>query len=220
MPLHLRADIHWCDCGGRAVFLDTIGDRYFCLPQSANDAFLRLAASRPAPGDAARLRSLVENEILVESVAPRLVGQPPAIAAPMHDLGDCRNGGLMLATLALLAAEVRAARALRRRPFHHVLAAARERALQRPSPSPGTARSIERIAAAARALAFITGRHDRCLVRALAAHAMCKRSGSEASLVLGVIAHPFTAHCWVQAGNAVVVGGYEQARLYTPILVI
>jgi hypothetical protein len=35
-----------------------------------------------------------------------------------------------------------------------------------------------------------------------------------------VIAHPFAAHCWVQLGDAVLIGGYEQARLYTPILVI
>jgi hypothetical protein len=41
-----------------------------------------------------------------------------------------------------------------------------------------------------------------------------------AKLVLGVVAHPFTAHCWVQLGTAVLVGGFEQARLYTPILVV
>ena len=54
----------------------------------------------------------------------------------------------------------------------------------------------------------------------LAFHSSCRKRGLETKLVLGVIAHPFTAHCWVQLGTAVLVGGYEQARLYTPILVL
>ena len=46
--------------------------------------------------------------------------------------------------------------------------------------------------------------------RALAVHAICKRSGIDAKLVFGVIGQPFEAHCWVQRGSTVVVGGFEQ----------
>ena len=37
MPLQLRGNVHWCDSGGRAVFLDVEADRYFCLPAAANE---------------------------------------------------------------------------------------------------------------------------------------------------------------------------------------
>jgi hypothetical protein len=220
MPLQLRDDVHWCDSGGRAVFLDTLADRYFCLPQSANEAFLRLAAARPLPGDTARLGCLVETKILVETDPPSSIPQPALIDTPTHDLIEARLGRPSLSFLTMFVAEVRAGRALRSRPFREILAAAREQPRRRRPPPLKAARSIEKIASAAAALSFVTGGHDRCLVRALAVHAMCKHRGLKAELVFGVIAHPFSAHCWVQAGSAVVVGGYEHARLYTPVLVI
>lgn len=218
MPLQLRADVHWCECDGRAVFIDTLADRYFCLPELANDAFLRLAAAQPLPGDAARLRSLVESEILLETEAPAPIPPPPPIDTPTHDIIDRHNPKSWLAILSMFVAEIRAARVLRKRPFHEILESARRQPLGRRPPKP--ARTIEAIASAAAALSFITGSHDRCLVRALAVQALCKASGSKSNLVFGVVAHPFTAHCWVQVGSAVIVGEYEHARLYTPILVI
>ena len=173
------------------------------------------------PGDSARLHSLVDSEILIEADAPASMRQPPLVETPTHDLIECRQGRMSLAIFTMFVAEMRAARVLRKRPFHEVLAAAaRERRPRRHAPFLAPAWSIETSASAAAALSFITGSHDRCLVRALAAHRMCKHSGSKANLVFGVIAHPFTAHCWVQVGSAVVVGGYEHTRLYTPILVV
>jgi transglutaminase superfamily protein len=81
-------------------------------------------------------------------------------------------------------------------------------------------RAAQALVSAASATAFLLRSHDRCMVRGLAFHASCRKTGLNTKLVLGVIAHPFTAHCWVQLGNVVLVGGYEQARLYTPILVL
>ena len=80
--------------------------------------------------------------------------------------------------------------------------------------------SLGAIVTAANAVALLTRVHNRCLVRALAVHAMCKKRGIRPKLVFGVIAHPFAAHCWVQLDSAVLVGGFEQARLHTPILVV
>jgi hypothetical protein len=220
MSLQLRPDVYWCVCGGRAVFLDTRGDRYFCLPQSDNDAFLRVAASQQLPSDAAQLRSLVESKVLIEIGALQSFRQPPMIKMPTHDVIEYSRRSISPAMLPMFLAEIRTATELRRRPLHELLTAAREQPLQTRRSSSEPVRATEKIASAAAALSFITGRHDRCLVRALAVHALCKRNGSKANLVFGVIAHPFTAHCWVQLGRAVVVGGYEHARLYTPILVI
>lgn len=218
MPLQLRADVHWCECGGRAVFLDTLADRYFCLSELANDAFLRLAVAQPLPGDGRRLRSLMESEILLDTEAPAPIRPPPLIDTPTHDVTGRHNRKSWLAILSMFVAEIRAARALRRRPFHEILESARRQPLGRRPPE--LAQTIEAIASAAAALSFITGSHDRCLIRALAVQTLCRASGSKSNLVFGVVAHPFTAHCWVQIGSAVVVGEYEHARLYTPILVI
>jgi hypothetical protein len=221
MLLRLRDNLHWCNCDGRAVFLDTRADRYFCLPQAANGAFLRLAARDIQPGDGERLQLLVERDMLIEAGPDARIEPPALIEPPTHDLLEetmpCADPVSILRALLL---ELRAASALRRKPFHQVVEAARHGRPGNRRIAGDPDRSIQEIVSAATALSFITRSHDRCLVRALAVHSACRSIGSKPKLVFGVIAHPFTAHCWVQLGSAVLVGGYEQARLYTPILVL
>lgn len=221
MSLDLRRDVHWCNCDGRAVFLDTKADRYFCLPKAANDVFLRLAFQETLPGDAERLQPLVARGVLVEAGAGARIRPPVAIEPPTCDVVDAQTPrAALLRMLTALACEASAAWALRTKCFGELIDSVRRsvpHAARKEQPSP---RTITQIAAASAAVALLTRSHDRCLVRALAVHSMCIKSGVSAKLVFGVIAHPFTAHCWVQLGSAVIVGGYEQARLYTPILVI
>lgn len=221
MSLQLRDNLHWCDCDGRAVFLDTLADVYFCLSQAANDAFLRAAAHATRPGDTERLHVLVARGMLIEAGEAAVIQPPPLIDAPTHDLleGSVARASL-LHLFRALASELRAAWMLRTRPFHAVIEGARHRRPGKESSELNPARPVQEIAAAAATIAFMTRSHDRCLVRALAVHSICRKSGFRAKLVFGVIAHPFTAHCWVQLGSRVLVGGYEQARLYTPILVL
>jgi hypothetical protein len=61
---------------------------------------------------------------------------------------------------------------------------------------------------------------DRCLVRALALHHLCWRRGIRAVLVFGVRMNPFRAHCWVQLADRILIGEFEQVRLFTPIAVL
>lgn len=70
------------------------------------------------------------------------------------------------------------------------------------------------------AVSLVLRAADRCLVRALAVHSICRRHAIPAKLVLGVRMNPFGAHSWVQYNRAVLVGDVEQVRLYTPILVV
>lgn len=218
MSLQLRDNLHWCDCAGRVVFLDTRADRYFCLPRTANDAFLRTAARNSQPGDVAQLQMLLKHGMLIDGDASAYIRPPPQIEEPTRDFleepAPCASRTLILQAFL---AELRAAWLLRRKCFHTAIEAAR---LGTPARAMGRTWSPQQISAAAAALSFITRSHDRCLVRALAVHSMCKKTATVPKLVLGVVAHPFTAHCWVQLGSAVLVGGYEQARLYTPILVL
>lgn len=221
MSLELRDKIHWCNCAGRAVFLDRKADRYFCLPHGANDAFLRLASKTSRAGDAEWVEPLVARGVLVEGTGGAGIQPPATIEPPAFDvLGSQPPRAALFPLIRAGACEAAAACALRTRGFDQLIEA-RQRssssgAMQKPAPH----RAIAQIAASSAVISILTRRHDRCLVRALAVHSMCIKRSVDAKLVFGVIAHPFTAHCWVQYGRAVLVGGYEQARLYTPILVI
>lgn len=219
MPFRLRDRIHWCDCLGRAIFLDAAQDRYFCLSATTNAAFLRLAAGNSEPGDSAALRSLVERNILIEEQFGAAGLPSAAIDEPAGDFPTHPDGRASLPEiLRALAAEVRAAWLLRR-PIGQAIDAA-ARAHHRRRSSTNVERTIASIVMGSGAAAYLTRTHDRCLVRAFAVHAACKRKGIAAKLVFGVVANPFAAHCWVQLGPAVLVGGFEQARLYTPVLVV
>ena len=221
MPWKLAANVHWCNCNGRAVFLDVRADRYFCLPLAINTAFLNLVANTMQAGDHEQLAPLRERGLLVDAPDGEPMHLPPHLDAPQSDFArDASSRAGLLGITRSIIAELRTAYLLRRKTFAHVVERARTVRRSPGLPQGVDRRSIERLVAAANAAAFFLRSHDRCLVRGLAFHACCRRRGVEAKLVLGVVAHPFTAHCWVQFGSRVLIGGYEQARLYTPILVL
>jgi hypothetical protein len=221
MRLRLRHDVHWCESAGRIILLDVTADRYFCLPSEARPAFLALAAGKAGSEDAAALGMLTRRGLLVESASPGPFLQPARVDRPSRDLLDYpAPRSSAVAMLGALGQELRAAWQLRTRPFSEVIALARHRGAGGRAPPADEGPALRSIASAADSIAFVTRSHNRCLVRGLGVHSACRARGIRAKLVLGVIAHPFAAHCWVQLGDVVIVGGYEQARLYTPILVI
>jgi hypothetical protein len=221
MSLTLREQLYWCDCAGRAVFLDARAGRYFCLAGATNDAFLRLASGPMETGDCDLLSKLIDRGLLVTdsdgaSMISKFVSRPafadlPAIRASRPSL---------ILLLRALAAELRAGRQVRKLPFIQILEDAAAAGPARVCPPADLEACAQGIAAAAASLAFFTGATDRCLVRALAVFSACRRSGLRPSLVFGVRIDPFAAHSWVQIGGDVVVGEYEKVRLYTPILVL
>jgi transglutaminase superfamily protein len=221
MPLQLRCDVHWCNSGGRVVFLDVEADRYFCLPAAANEAFLRLAAGRSQHGDPERLRMLTSRGILVEDGTSATIRQPPLIELPVRDFADERTSSSdLFAMIRQLVSEMAAVRLLRTASFSKAVEAIERKELRDQRAPRDRDNVLQAIAGAARTASYVMRMHNRCLVRAFAVHSICARRGIRPKLVFGVIAHPFAAHCWVQLGNAVLVGGFEQARLYTPILVV
>ena len=221
MPLRLRDNLHWCESAGRIILLDVTADRYFCVPSQAKPAFLALAAGTAGSYDAASLAVLTQRGLLEESGSREIFPQPALVDRPTRDFLDYpAPRASAVSIVRALAWEHRAAWQLKARPFSEVIALARERGAKGREELANSGPTIRSIAAAADAIAFVTRSHNRCLVRGLAVHAACRARGIRAKLILGVIAHPFAAHCWVQLGNTVLVGGYEQARLHTPILVI
>lgn len=221
MLLRLRSNLYWCQCAGRVVILDVEADRYFGLSAGVKEAFLALAAGQSEPPDSAPLSSLVEEGLLLPGEAQEAFPQPVEIEAPARDYSDhAVPRSRIVPVLRALAWECRLAWQLRVQPFSAVMARAQRRALEARGSFRASQSAVQGISDAADAIGFLTRAHDRCLVRGLGAHAACCASGIPVKLVIGIIAHPFAAHCWVQLDDAVIVGGYEQARLYTPILVI
>ena len=219
MALQLRDQLSFCDCDGRLVFLDIAADRYFCLGPALETSFRSWAASPAVDADHRDFSLLRERGLLVRAQEGVLDARAASLPRATQDLCTERSPrprDVAEALLAEFAASVR----LRTRPIAKAL----------PRPDTGTAPAelaayvvslrAEQIAAAFARSALILGSSGRCLVRAIAAKSVCRRSGLVVDLVLGVRLNPFGAHAWVQHGNSVLVGDYEEARQFTPILSI
>lgn len=218
MTLRLREDLHWCVSGGRVVLLDLLADRYFCVPAGVDDAFLRAVRGVATEPDRDRLVELIDRGLLLDGCGgsapeagpaiPRVEGELFEDALPRAKAGDI---------LTVMVLQAVAAWQLRRQPLSAVardMARRGEAAKRRPPPDQERLRAI---AAAFAAGSLVFREADRCLPRALAAHAACCREGIAASVVLGVQLDPFRAHAWAQIGARVLIGDYEQVRLFTPI---
>ena len=218
MSLRLRDNLHWCVCGGRVIFLDLEADRYCCLPSPAEAAFIRLAGGEAQPGDRERVCSLVARGMLIDDPASIGLGPAGHIPRPTGDLlEEPFPSPHFPDVLRAVASEVRWTWALRVKPLAKIAQEIEACAYQRGHPSPVADARLRRIVSASAAAGLILRAADRCLVRALSLHATCRRHGIYPHLVFGVRVNPFRAHCWVQLGDRVLIGDFEQVRLFTPI---
>lgn len=221
MTFRLRDNLYWCNCGGQVVFLDVEADRYFALSDIAGQAFLSVAEDGTQADNETLLGSLISRGLLVDDPDRRGVRPPQAIRAATGDLLLEQHPGAALPDIVrAFASEFRAALLLWRKPLHQVLHALAPKPTGMPRRVRNLDRLVQRIASASIAVSFVLRATDRCLVRALAVQSCCQRLGIESKLVFGVRMRPFGAHCWVQLQQHVLVGDFEQVRLYTPILVL
>jgi len=215
----LSEDLSWCVCAGRAVFLDMPRNCYFCLADADDAAFRRWAAGEPVEPVPAALQRLVERGVLVRS--EKTAGTLPAYVEPAtRDLAvEGAGGARMSAALRAALDQMRIQWMLRRHPIAAIVR--RHHGPVAGWSGPGEALAeARRIAGVLATTALLLGKADRCLPRALVARALCARRGLASMLVFGVRMEPFAAHCWVQWGDAVIVGDLEQSRMFTPILAL
>ena len=90
------------------------------------------------------------------------------------------------------------------------------------SRSEGPDREAMHVAAACylRLRPFASTAHDRCLNDSLTLVIFLAGQGLFPQWVIGVRAHPFGAHAWVQSGGVVLNDLHERVRRYRPILVV
>lgn len=209
----LRDGVRFCICSERAVFLDLPADRYFCLPTSVDQAFMRWLGGQADTQTS--LDGLVELGVLVEAEDLPAAAQPAHTPRPARDLNGETSTNLFWILWAACE-QLLARRRLRRSPFGTLMLALEGLA----SRSPGVERRAHACVAAAFAGSrLLLHRHDNCLSHSLAFHRACRRLRIDASFVIGVRLDPFSAHCWVQCGDLVLNDSVERVRHYTPIVV-
>lgn len=217
--MRLRDGLSWCLCNGRPVFLDAERDRYFCLSAEAEAAFHQWCDEGAACCRAALSRLCATNLLVAGDAGPddaRL-----AIAPAARDFAAEESVPARLRDVAeAVVAQIWTIAKLRRTALSTLLAERGRPTLAVSVHAPEFEGPARRVAAAFTAAGMVMRVADRCLPRALAAHAMCGRRGIPAQLVFGVRIAPFHAHCWVQSGDGVIVGDLEQVRLFTPIRVV
>lgn len=220
MTYRLCDDLSFCRADDGLIFLDVGHDRYFRLPPRLEHAFITYLE-----GDAASdIAALVERQILTDA-APRS-SHSAAAAVPMPVRSAIERYApprrpRILTTLEVLAIVGTARRQMKQRPLKDVLAAltvARRRTQSQPAED-DEARLIEAIDEFQRARPYVPI-EPVCLLDSIALTRFLAQRGLYVHIVFGVAAEPFSAHCWVQAGDMVLNDTVGHATSYTQIRVI
>lgn len=221
MHYRLRDQLSACVVGGQAIFLDVDADRYFRLPDALERAFLAYAAS---PLEAP-VFPLVEHGILVPAAPEADTDQermPPPLRSAL-EMPDQHSGCGVAAVAEVLATLWQCRRALRTQRFARVLAQ---------TSSDRERRCRARLPHAPREQALLNAvrrfRHARpyipiapcCLPDSLALTRFLARRALHSRIVIGVAGEPFSAHCWVQAGDLVLNETVGCASAHTVIRVV
>jgi hypothetical protein len=221
MRYRLRDQLSACVIGAHAVFLDIDADRYFRLPEALERAFLAYSA-KPLEAPASQL---LEHGILVPAGpendhAPEHMDLPLRSALEMPDHG---SGCAFVAVPEVLTTLQGCRSALRTRAFAQVLALAGDyRDGHCPASLPGAA-SERALLHAARL--FLRARRyipiaPCCLPDSLALTRFLARRRLHSHIVIGVAGEPFSAHCWVQAGDLALNETVGRAWAHTIIRVL
>ncbi|ASR45178.1 hypothetical protein BEN78_15170 [Xanthomonas citri pv. mangiferaeindicae] len=226
MPYQLRSDHSFCRVDGRVVLLDLTGDRYFRLqPELERVLVAHLVEGADCTED--ELAHLAALGVLTEDAQQtpffdRVAPTPPRRSALEEaPLSAAIPFGAQLRTLVLVA---KLSIALKTRALINILASvSNERAAR--TPGAETARSIDESGLIDAAGTFARARlavpiETCCLLDSLSLLRFLSGRGLFARLVMGVTGSPFSAHCWVQAGDLVLNDSVGHAMAHTPIRVI
>ncbi|HBI18704.1 MAG TPA: lasso peptide biosynthesis B2 protein [Brevundimonas sp.] len=191
------------------VILDLRSDTYACLPHAA--PALRIVGSN-VEADLGLLGLLTEAGLV--DGAPHCPGlTPPALPArPFRSRSALSS---IPAAAHLLVAVGRARRLGPTPPIKALIDALPRKPVRRVD----TARVAAVTAAFARLMPWVPGQ-GACLHRAFLLLFMLRCAGADAVWVFGVRTWPFSAHCWLQVGDAVLDDDPERVSRYTPIMAV
>jgi hypothetical protein len=220
MAFDVAPSISFCECQGRFVFLDLGRERYFALSADGNRAFGALiAGSELGREDERTLYGLVQQGLLVECANGAKPAGCRAPRSPTRSLVETSVRAGLIDMLWAVARLAGAKRAVKRKPLRTVLDHLARRKAKQGLCEPLEDELIE-VAAAFRRSALVSTPLDQCLPRSIAAAHWLLDGNCRSELVIGVRLQPFAAHCWLQSGPVLVNETVEEARNFTPILVV
>lgn len=203
-----------CLVSDRILFLDLARDRYLALPAAQNDRFLSWVQSpggEPPHSCHAMLAELDVSTRALRGLPSECVVARPTLVDPIH---VPRRRVRVRDLLSVGRATGSAWADVRSRPLANVLAR-RFPAAKRDAGSGADLESRLAIFRSARPLVPI---RRVCLHDCLALVDWLGPSGGGVTLILGVSAFPFAAHCWLQVGADVVDDHPDSPSRYQPIL--
>lgn len=223
MYLSIRDDVYCCTCAEQVIVLDARAERYFMLPERLRSAFLRLwDGVAPEERDPILLRSLISTGIVTSDQVPTgRCAQPVVVTQPRRELAVHTAHRIPWTEVAYAAFHQMSCRlTLRRGQLMVVLADLQGDPRDSPVADDTLHEQISRVAMAFRATSGLIRQQDQCLPRSISFARICKKRGVKVTLVIGVALDPFSAHAWVQEGDAVLNDTIERIRCYTPILAV
>jgi hypothetical protein len=210
----LASEVHGVAIGQDLVLLDVQADAYFCLVDAASSVAV-------GPDGEVRIAEPAVRETLIEAglITPGARRPQRNITPAQRDVGPAAPARLDAKTAGrLLRATWIARRHLSSRSFAQLLGWAAARPGDQSDPEPTDALIAEATRfAAVRVWAPFDG---ACLARSYMALQYLRLCGHDASWVIGVRTWPFSAHCWLQAGDIVLDDTAARVLPYRPILVV
>ncbi|MCE4372551.1 lasso peptide biosynthesis B2 protein [Xanthomonas hortorum] len=219
----LRDDLSFCRIGEQLVFLDIGTDRYFRLPGALEHTMLAYLAQDPV--SELEISSLVERGLLVERSQSTAGPQPsvmPVARSAMETPIPARRPQLF-ELLEVLALVLSTRLALKRTPLSKILGSLSAGAQRRRAQQSSVAGLEQRLTDAAsvfRHARVCVPVEMRCLLDSVALARFLHRRQLDARIVFGVALDPFSAHCWVQAGDLVLNDTVGNVHAHTPIRVV
>jgi hypothetical protein len=231
-PYFLSKYVRVCVAAEGAVLLDLKSDRYHGLNRRQSDALALVVSGWPqldansCPDRTAAIElahHLEQHGLLTTVAAAGRSASDPGLPSPeqrLHEWSGDQWPRIHLKTPALfVAALVRTIWSLRFRSFAHIVARIEERKARSSSAADlATIRQLTHEFMALRPLFYSV--RDRCLFDSLVLTEFMAFHGFFPQWVIGVTLAPFAAHSWVQLDRYVLGVSPENARAYTPILVI
>lgn len=222
MTCYMPNDLSVCVSAGRAIFLDVARDRYFRLRPAQDAAIRALICGQEAHKDqleALRVRGILVDKARNTRPLAALQATPPRRSLIEDHDAQARRPALRLlpeATLSLALAQWR----LKRTGFKGTLEKLAMRKQCTNDAGPAPADETHALAKAFDSTCRLVPVNAICLRDSIALLECLFRRNMTASLVIGVKAQPFAAHCWVQREDVVLNCALEYAAMFTPIRAI
>jgi hypothetical protein len=216
----VRGNIAFGVSCGRTIFLDLQRNRYFGLGASLDAAFQQIVETDSLDvADPAVLARLERAGVIVAGHPDPFhsAHQPPQKV--MRELQVDKSGVEPALVASCIWAQCCSLLSMRRKSMAWLPSWLEDRRLEI-TDTDGPPNGWQAIASAFAATMPVRPRADNCLPTSIAFLSVGLARRLDAKLVFGVHAAPFTAHCWVQAGDTVLNDRLENVSTFTPILAL